>query len=608
MPTTNPVPSQDPSDLLFNAGKLDEVVSSSNATYTDRLGVSRRTMAGVDAAADVVLGGLGYAPPVAYAAGIALTLTTQTVEYSGEVYAPKGSVLPFTTSGTFETEKFRLIQGVASADLASGGGATMVGYTPAGTGAVATTAQSKLRESVSVKDFGAVGDGVADDTGAIHAAITYALSQYSRSANSVFGYFPTKKVEVVFPTGIYNVSSALTPNNGGYAVCDLVGEGAATIRFIGIGACIYSNPVDPGLALMSSPVHIKNLHIRKDNKAAGSVGLVVERMTNCLFENVNFYGFEYAIQVLGAIDCEFDFKGAMIQHCDIGILIQQKSGSWGIMKPNLTTIRNAYFVDCANNAIVIRRNPDESLTNNGAGGVISIIDCNFQNNSSGPTVLIQSPGEVPGKGTVNIIRCWFEGHGNTALALIDGKATMENCFIMNGLNPIMLYDTTSKLVLDELGCFFSVSPTGTAVIKRDDGTTAGLSRQVNARNTVITVDGIGGVWLGAQNKIPNNNLNLDSLQTGLAFTSSGTVSLAGSGGFSDIMDLSDGGTYIFSVQQADGGIAWSGQFVVVSSGASLIVTTLRNLNVTLTGSGASARLTNTNPDAIDLQWAVIRIA
>ena len=176
MPTTNPVPSQDPSDLLFNAGKLDEVVSGSNATYTDRLGVSRRTMAGVDAAADVVLSGLGYAPPVAYAAGITLTLTTQTVEYSGEVYAPKVVNLPFTTSGTFETAKFRLIQGVASVDLASGGGAAMVGYTPAGTGAVATTVKEKLRETVSVKDFGAVGDGAADDTAAILAAYTYCKS------------------------------------------------------------------------------------------------------------------------------------------------------------------------------------------------------------------------------------------------------------------------------------------------------------------------------------------------------------------------------------------------------------------------------------------------
>ena len=43
--------------------------------------------------------------------------------------------------------------------LAASGGAAGVGYLPAGTGAVATTVQSKLRESVSVVDQGAVSGG-----------------------------------------------------------------------------------------------------------------------------------------------------------------------------------------------------------------------------------------------------------------------------------------------------------------------------------------------------------------------------------------------------------------------------------------------------------------
>lgn len=48
MPTTNPVPSTDPSDLLFNAGKLDEVVNSTAPTYTDRMGVERRTLTALE--------------------------------------------------------------------------------------------------------------------------------------------------------------------------------------------------------------------------------------------------------------------------------------------------------------------------------------------------------------------------------------------------------------------------------------------------------------------------------------------------------------------------------------------------------------------------------
>ncbi len=53
-----------------------------------------------------------------------------------------------------------------------------VSYTPAGTGAVATTVQAKLRESVSVLDFGGAA-GAGDNTAAMNAAAAYLNTTFS---------------------------------------------------------------------------------------------------------------------------------------------------------------------------------------------------------------------------------------------------------------------------------------------------------------------------------------------------------------------------------------------------------------------------------------------
>jgi hypothetical protein len=61
-----------------------------------------------------------------------------------------------------------------------------VSFLQAGTGAVTRTMQNKVRESVSVKDFGAIGDGTTDDTVAFNA--TAALGRLSFIPKTTLGY------------------------------------------------------------------------------------------------------------------------------------------------------------------------------------------------------------------------------------------------------------------------------------------------------------------------------------------------------------------------------------------------------------------------------------
>lgn len=59
-PTQLPVPSEKPQDLKFNAGKIDEYVTSMGWTYTDRFGNKHYTIEGVNYLAQQVMNAFGY--------------------------------------------------------------------------------------------------------------------------------------------------------------------------------------------------------------------------------------------------------------------------------------------------------------------------------------------------------------------------------------------------------------------------------------------------------------------------------------------------------------------------------------------------------------------
>ena len=116
-------------------------------------------------------------------------------------------------------------------------------YQPSGTGAVSTTVQAKLRESVSVKDFGAVGDGVTDDSAAILLGLYWLKNQ-------------TVASQLVFSPGDYLHRTALT-----YPVTV---NSTATKAITGYGARLIGNlsVASPQLTVsVAAGINLRNFSI-----------------------------------------------------------------------------------------------------------------------------------------------------------------------------------------------------------------------------------------------------------------------------------------------------------------------------------------------------------
>jgi len=127
-------------------------------------------------------------------------------------------------------------------DLADLGG----GFIQAGTGAVQRTVESKLQDVVSVKDFGAVGDGVADDTAAIQAAINAVAS---------------KGGTVRLPAGTYKVSSRINLASK----LGLIGDKGAVINSTVVADCCLqaNNATDitiQGLTIEGNDASYSNIY------------------------------------------------------------------------------------------------------------------------------------------------------------------------------------------------------------------------------------------------------------------------------------------------------------------------------------------------------------
>jgi len=111
------------------------------------------------------------------------------------------------------------------ATLAATGGAALVGYQRAETGAVARTLAAKAGERLSVKDFGAVGDGVADDTAAIQAAFD-AIPSASGQGGTVY-----------IPAGDYKITDTLVFERAAAPFhASILGDSGSSTRLMWFGS------------------------------------------------------------------------------------------------------------------------------------------------------------------------------------------------------------------------------------------------------------------------------------------------------------------------------------------------------------------------------------
>jgi len=109
------------------------------------------------------------------------------------------------TTGALELSTVTQTQvaNAVAAAYAAGSTADAVTFLQEGTGATTRTVQAKLREFVSVVDFGATGDGSTDDTDEILAAMVAAAGK-----------------TLYFPDGTYKISASLTPASNTTIVFD----------------------------------------------------------------------------------------------------------------------------------------------------------------------------------------------------------------------------------------------------------------------------------------------------------------------------------------------------------------------------------------------------
>jgi hypothetical protein len=206
-------------------------------------------------------------------------------------YATSGNTLTFTEApplnSAIEVMVARILTDVGTADAGS------VTYTQGASGSVQTTVQAKLQEFTSVKDFGAVGDGVTDDTAAVQAAI----DSLGTSGGCV--YFPSGKYYIPSGLSITTHSVQLLGEAQGNAPIDYGGGADAGSRLIGSNGTDAITVTNVGYFKMSNLTVYLPLGATTACVGVNLVACFLPRIRDCRVTN-----FSSGIKLTTTTDCD----------------------------------------------------------------------------------------------------------------------------------------------------------------------------------------------------------------------------------------------------------------------------------------------------------------
>lgn len=290
--------------------------------------------------------------------------------------------------------------------------------------AVSRTVASKFTETPSVKDFGAIGDGVTDDT----EAIQNAFDALSGTANHLF-----------FPDGDYLVSDSITVK------CHIHGSG--TIVTDGV---MSSKPV---FITGTTGLFIKDIIISgdSDDKTNSVTGLEIAHQATVI-ENVNIAGFAIGIELHSFIVSVSD---SYVVNSKTNVSIYGLTGP-PLSECNLVNFYNTKMYGADEyTAWVGDTRPSGTITGAVMGAVINFVGCDLENSCT----------RVGNVGELNFIGCYFEAP-TSDVALVDEKhiyvdgtegiireIKVEACYFSLGEYAVFCDDSPNPIEVSE--CFFN---------------------------------------------------------------------------------------------------------------------------------------------------------